>query len=115
MNERVNPNNKLIVDTSPKDIKQLEILKPLSTPSVGLRHKASLEKEQRLEAASRRPEQKKLSANKLHTDTEDDDDATGQPKPKEGRKKNKRKKMKNGRIMDWRCRIARREDWIKKI
>jgi hypothetical protein len=93
MNERVNPNNKLIADASPKDIKQLEILKPLSAPSMGRRHKESLEKEKRLEVASR-PIQKKASTVKKDKETDDDDgnddgDAE-EPKEKQRRKKNKK-------------------------
>ncbi len=45
-------------DIAPKDVKQLEILKPINTPSMGARYKQSIEKEKRLEAASR-PIQKK--------------------------------------------------------
>jgi hypothetical protein len=40
-------------DVAPKDVKQLEILKPINTPSMAERYKQALEKEKRLEAASR--------------------------------------------------------------
>ncbi len=53
MTERANPNNSVMRDVSTKDIKQLEILKPRTIPSMGQRHKLSLEKEMRLVAASR--------------------------------------------------------------
>lgn len=44
-------------DVAPKDVKQLEVLKPINTPSMAERYKQALEKEKRLEAASR-PAQK---------------------------------------------------------
>jgi hypothetical protein len=53
MNERANPNNNLMVDLSPKDIKHLEVLKPHSTPGMSRRHKECLDKEKRLQAANR--------------------------------------------------------------
>lgn len=40
-------------DVAPRDVKQLELLRPIKTPSMGLRYKQALEKEKRLEAASR--------------------------------------------------------------
>ena len=50
-------------DVAPKDVKQLEGLKPIKTPSMGERYKNSIEKEKRLEAASR-PRQKTKEDNK---------------------------------------------------
>jgi hypothetical protein len=47
-------------DVAPKDVKQLEVLKPVNTPSMGDRYKQAMEKEKRLEAASR-PAQKQTS------------------------------------------------------
>ena len=46
-----------LTDVAPKDVKQLEVLKPINTPSMGERFKQAIEKEKRLEAASR-PTQK---------------------------------------------------------
>mmetsp|Transcript_12090 Transcript_12090/g.28666 ORF Transcript_12090/g.28666 Transcript_12090/m.28666 type:complete len:840 (+) Transcript_12090:83-2602(+) len=43
----------ILIDVAPKDVKQLEVLRPHSIPSMGLRHKRSLEKEKRLEVASK--------------------------------------------------------------
>lgn len=40
-------------DIAPRDVKQLELLRPMNIPTVGERYKQSLEKEKRLEAASR--------------------------------------------------------------
>lgn len=40
-------------DVAPRDVKQLELLKPIKTPAMGERLKQLLEKEKRLEAASR--------------------------------------------------------------
>jgi hypothetical protein len=90
LNERVNPNNKVMADLSPKNVKQLEILKPLSTPSMGRRHMDSLEKEKRLEMASR-PIQSKASTSNKDTDTKDDDYVAEHGKTKDRRKKNKRR------------------------
>merc|ERR1712070_843765 len=59
MNERAN--GTILADVAPKDVKQLEVLKPHSAPSMGQRFKQSLEKEKRLEAASK-PIQSKKSA-----------------------------------------------------
>mmetsp|Transcript_14933 Transcript_14933/g.24141 ORF Transcript_14933/g.24141 Transcript_14933/m.24141 type:complete len:125 (+) Transcript_14933:2369-2743(+) len=53
MKARSNPSNNSMSDVSPKDVKQLEVLKPHSTPSMWLRHKQSLDKEKRLEMTSR--------------------------------------------------------------
>eukprot|EP00536_Pseudo-nitzschia_multiseries_P014802 jgi/Psemu1/215934/e_gw1.769.19.1 len=51
MNER--SNGTVLTDVAPKDVKQLEIFRPHSVPSMGQRYKQSLEKERRLEAASK--------------------------------------------------------------
>lgn len=91
MSERINPNNKQIADMSPKDIKQLEILRPRSAPLMGQRHKQSLEKEKRLEVASR-PIQLK-PAKKI------EGAEVGEPfKPKGNQKKNKKNKSKASMI-----------------
>jgi hypothetical protein len=64
MNERGNPSNNSMVDLSPKDIKQLEVLRPHSIPSMRERHKASLEKEKHLVAANRPPQSSAKQAKK---------------------------------------------------
>ena len=65
-------------DVAPKDVKQLELLRPIKTPSMGERLKQLLEKEKRLEAASR-PLQKTTQVEKASDDSE-------------GKKKSKKKK-----------------------
>ena len=40
-------------DVAPKDVKQLEVLRPVNTPSMGERYKNLIEKEKRLEASTR--------------------------------------------------------------
>jgi hypothetical protein len=92
MNERAN--STILNDVSPKDVKQLEVLRPHSTPSMGQRYKLSLEKEKRLEAASK-PIQKKTSDGKNHKNTRDETD-NDEEKPKETKSKKKRKKNKRG-------------------
>lgn len=74
-------------DIAPKDVKQLEILKPINTPSMGERYKQSMEKEKRLEAASR-PLQKQKEI-KRKAEDEDEEPVVS--------KKNKRAKRKNGK------------------
>lgn len=82
MKERVNPQNKLMSDLSPKDIKQLEVLKPVSRSSMGERHKVSLEKERRLELAS--PAMKRKASNKEKLV---DEDASENDPSQRGKKK----------------------------
>ena len=43
----------LTLKEAPKDIKRLEILKPLSTPTMGERHNTALSKEKRLETLAK--------------------------------------------------------------
>lgn len=69
-------------DVAPKDVKQLEVLKPITTPSMGERYKQSIEKEKRLEAATR-PVQKATKSQERETED---------PEEKKGKKKNKKKK-----------------------
>ena len=64
MNER--GNGTILTDVAPKDVKQLEVLRLHSTPSMGQRYKQSLEKEKRLEAASK-PVQSKRSSDLKNT------------------------------------------------
>eukprot|EP00980_Cylindrotheca_fusiformis_P004191 scaffold912_cov119-Cylindrotheca_fusiformis.AAC.7 len=70
-------------DVAPRDVKQLELLRPIKTPSMGVRYKQMLEKEKRLEAATR-PLQKATKAEKPA------DDAGGE-KSKKRKRKNKKK------------------------
>merc|ERR1711865_739184 len=51
MHERAN--SAILNDVSPNDVKQLEVLRPVSIPSMGQRYKQSLEKEKRLEAVNK--------------------------------------------------------------
>lgn len=69
-------------DVAPKDVKQLEVLKPITTPSMGERYKQSIEKEKRLEAATR-PVQKATKSQERETED---------PEEKKGKKKTKKKK-----------------------
>lgn len=75
-------------DVAPRDVKQLELLRPMNTPSMGARYKESLEKEKRLEAATR-PLQK--TAEQTKEDAEDDD---SEEKKSNKRKRSKKKKSK---------------------
>jgi hypothetical protein len=75
-------------DVAPKDVKQLEVLKPLQTPSMGERHKQSLEKEKRQEVATR-PVQKTTT----HQQEEKMKDSEGGPFSKNKRKKKKVRAM----------------------
>ncbi|CAJ1942232.1 unnamed protein product [Cylindrotheca closterium] len=80
VNERAKLN-----DVAPRDVKQLELLRPIRVPSMGARYKESLEKEKRLEAASR-PLQKTAKKVK-EADVEDPDE-----KKSNKRKRSKKKK-----------------------
>lgn len=73
-------------DVAPRDVKQLEVLKPINTPSMGERYKQSIEKEKRLEAASR-PIQKKVDEKRKAGD-----DAEEAPAAKKKKKSKKNKK-----------------------
>ncbi|VEU38794.1 unnamed protein product [Pseudo-nitzschia multistriata] len=77
MNERAN--GTILTDIAPKDVKQLEVLRPQSAPSMGQRFKQSLEKEKRLEAASKPVQSRKTKENDVA----------------KGTKKNKNKESKN--------------------
>jgi len=93
MNERAN--STILNDVSPNDVKQLEVLRPSSIPSMGQRYKQSLEKEKRLEAASK-PFQKpsKGKNQKKGREGVDNSDETKETMSKRKSKKNKRgKKM----------------------
>jgi len=74
MNQRAN--SSILADVAPKDVKQLEILRPHSAPNMGQRYKNSLEKEKRLEAATKPIQSKKdISSNSTRKalDTNGDD------------------------------------------
>jgi hypothetical protein len=91
MNERAN--STILNDVSPKDVKQLEVLRPHSTPSMGQRYKLSLEKEKRLEAANKPIQKKTINGkNQRNTreETDNDDEKSKETKSKKKRKKNKR-------------------------
>jgi nucleolar complex protein 2 len=75
-------------DVAPRDVKQLELLKPMNTPSMGARYKQALEKEKRLEAATR-PLQKTAKAE------EPKDDSEGKKSKTKKRSKNKKKSIPN--------------------
>ena len=71
-----------LTDVAPKDVKRLEVLKPVNIPSMGERLKQALEKERRLEAASR-PAQKEA----IGTEKEKEEES-----PKRQDRKRKKKK-----------------------
>jgi hypothetical protein len=75
-------------DIAPKDVKQLEILKPINTPSMGERYKQALEKEKRLEAASR-PIQKQTESKRKAS-------SEGEEQPAVSKKNKRAKRIKGG-------------------
>jgi hypothetical protein len=89
-------NGSILADVAPKDVKQLEVLRPSSAPSMGQRYKQSLEKEKRLEAASK-PIQSKSSSvsnsskkeNSGSNDNEKNVSKTGEKKKRKKRGKSK--------------------------
>ena len=91
MNERAN--GTILADVAPKDVKQLEVLRPHSAPSMGQRFKQSLEKEKRLEAASK-PIQSK-SKNSTKTSKNDESEEKAPSKASKKKKKNKKQKRKS--------------------
>ena len=80
-------------DVAPKDVKQLEVLKPINTKSMGERYKLSLEKEKRLEAASRPILQKKNTIKSKEQDNTDDDNNDSSKKKKRQKNNKKHKKQ----------------------
>ena len=95
MNDRAN--STILMDVAPKDVKQLEVLRPHSTPSMGQRYKQSLEKEKRLEAANKPVQSKKTSdpkSSKEEADASNNDDETKETKAS---KKKRKKNNKRGR------------------
>jgi len=76
-------------DITPKDVKRLEILRPVNTPSMGIRFKQLLEKEKRLEVASR-PIQKQSDGKRKASETEENSSSSSTKKaPKKKLKKSK--------------------------
>lgn len=86
MNERAN--GSILADVAPNDVKQLEVLRPYSVPSMGQRYKQSLEKEKRLEAAIK-PVQSKTSSSRSRSEKEKSE---GNDNEKKGSKNNEKKK-----------------------
>lgn len=87
MNERAT--GTILADVAPKDVKQLEVLRPHNAPSMGQRFKQSLEKEKRLEAASR-PIQSKSKISNTQDDSEEKEFMAS--KKKKSKKNKKRAK-----------------------
>merc|ERR1711976_521665 len=89
MNERAN--GTILADVAPKDVKQLEVLRPHSAPSMGQRFKQSLEKEKRLEAASKPIQSKSKNSAKTGKNDEPEEKAPSKASKKKKNKKQKRK------------------------
>ena len=89
MNDRAN--STILMDVAPKDVKQLEVLRPHSTPSMGQRYKQSLEKEKRLEAASKPIQIKKISKEEADDGNNNDDETKETKTSKKKRKKNNKR------------------------
>jgi hypothetical protein len=76
-------------DVAPKDVKQLEVLRPVNVPPMGARFKELLAKEQRLEASSRPVQKHATTATAVTTTkTKKGDEA----EVKDGPARKKRKK-----------------------
>jgi len=73
-------------DVAPKDVKQLEVLRPINTPSMGERFRQAIEKEKRLEVASRPIQKQKQEGG------QDDGGETGDAKKSNKKRKRKDKK-----------------------
>lgn len=86
MNERAT--GTILADVAPKDVKQLEVLRPHNAPSMGQRFKQSLEKEKRLEAASR-PIQSKAKNSGKQEDSEEKESKASKKKKKKNKKRAK--------------------------
>merc|ERR1712070_802832 len=95
MNERAN--GTILADVAPKDVKQLEVLKPHSAPSMGQRFKQSLEKEKRLEAASKPVQSKSKSGASSSSSQKGDPEEKAL---KTSKKKNKKKKKRGKSEVD---------------
>lgn len=95
MNERAN--GTILVDVAPKDVKQLEVMRPHSAPSMGQRFKQSLEKEKRLEAASK-PIQSKSKNNANAKNSKDEGSEEKAAKTSKKKKKNKKQKREKSEV-----------------
>lgn len=87
MNERAK-----LTDVAPKDVKQLEVLKPINTPSMSERFKKSIEKEKRLEVASRPIQKTNKQKQEANDDEAEDEPIVGRNKRKRNKKSNKTEK-----------------------
>lgn len=85
MQERTN--SPTLADVAPKDVKQLEVLRPFSVPRMGERYKLSVEKEKRLEMVNK-PVQRKVGR---QNDTKGSNNV-GSNKTKKKHSKKKQKK-----------------------
>lgn len=85
-------------DIAPKDVKQLEVLKPVNTPSMGERYKQALEKEQRLEAATRPIQKQTESKRKAADEDSDEEEAMPQKKKRANKKKKKQNSASVGKL-----------------
>lgn len=90
MNERAN--GTILADVAPKDVKQLEVLRPHSAPSMGQRFKQSLEKEKRLEAASKPIQSKSKNSATAKTSKNDESEEKAPSKASKKKKNNKQKR-----------------------
>jgi len=79
-------------DVAPRDVKQLELLRPIHNPSMGARYKASLEKEKRLEVASR-PIQKTAQQAKKPNAEDSEEKKSNKRKRSKKKKKSEAPKM----------------------
>jgi hypothetical protein len=77
-------------DVAPKDVKQLEVLRPVNVPPMGARFKELLAKEQRLEASSRPVQKHAADTTAATTKTKKGDEEVD----KDGPARKKRKKSK---------------------
>jgi hypothetical protein len=90
MNDRAN--GTILADVAPKDVKQLEVLRPHSAPSMGQRYKQSLEKEKRLEAASKPVQSKRKNSSSGDSSTNSKkENSNGKKASKTSDKKKRRK------------------------
>ena len=85
-----------LTDVAPKDVKQLEVLRPVNTPSMGDRFQQAIEKEKRLEVASRPIQKTKQPSQK--EDVDDDVDDEEEPKVLSKAAKKRKRKAKNNAI-----------------
>ena len=88
-------NGSILADVAPKDVKQLEVLRPSSVPSMGQRYKQSLEKEKRLEAASKPIQSKSSSAS---TSNKKENSGSNDNEEKKTSVKKKRKKRGKSKV-----------------